>query len=92
MCRTFFEPRPPADQTTHSRALKFGMVSLYGYRNGSIEAIFEILPLSQDMGVCRGSPQGSKLPQNFFSISDIFSVLEVGIRFQLAGNVNFWSK
>ena len=72
MCRTFFEPPAPTDQTEHSRSMKFGMVTPWGNRSGVIEAIFDISPLTRDMGVGWGTPGVSKIMKNFFSQFSIF--------------------
>ena len=56
MCRTFFEPTAPTDQTEYSRSMKFGMVTPYGNRRGVIEAIFDISPLTWEGW---GTPGGS---------------------------------
>ena len=56
MCRTFFEPTAPTDQTEYSRSMKFGMVTPYGNRRGVIEAIFDISPLTREGW---GTPGGS---------------------------------
>ena len=74
MCRTFFEPPAPTDQTEHSRSMKFGMVNHWGNRSGAIEAIFDISPLTRDMGVGWGTPGGSKILKIVFPIFDFFGI------------------
>ena len=61
-----FNPPTPTAQTGHDRGLKFGMLSPWGRGFWAIEAIFDILPLSQDMGLGWGCPLGSQKITNFF--------------------------
>ena len=49
---------PPTALTAHSRGFKFGMDTHLGNTFGVIEGIFEIPPLSRDMGVGRFHPWG----------------------------------
>ena len=72
MCSTFFEPPAPTDQTQHSRSMKFGMVTPWGDRSWAIEAIFDMSPLTRDMGVGWGAPGGSKIMKIFFAIFRFF--------------------
>ena len=63
----------PTAQTDHHKDLKFGMDTHVRPNRGAIEAIFEKLPQSGDMGQGRGTPGGAKMSKNFFSIFLIFS-------------------
>ena len=51
-------PPPPTAQTEHDRDLKFDMEILWVNRFGATEAIFNMLPLTQNLGVGWGSPRG----------------------------------
>ena len=53
---------PPTALTAHGRGFKFGMNTHLGNTFGVIEAIFEIPPLSRDMGVGRFHPWGDFPP------------------------------
>ena len=53
---------PPTALTAHGRGFKFGMNTHLGNTFGVIEAIFEIPPLSRDMGVGRFHPWGGFSP------------------------------
>ena len=64
---------PPTAQTDHHKDLKFGMDTHVRPNRGAIEAIFEKLPQSGDMGQGWGTPGGAKMPKNFFLIFFIFS-------------------
>ena len=50
MVRSFFEPPASPEETAGPILTKFGTDALQGERFWAIEAIFEIRPLSQDMG------------------------------------------
>ena len=73
MLNVAFQGRPPTAQTDHHKDLKFGMDSHLGPNRGAIEAIFDKLPQSRDMGQGWGYPWGAKMSKNFFSIFFIFS-------------------
>ena len=64
---------PPTAQTDHHKDLKFGMDTHVRPNRGAIEAIFEKLPQSGDMGQGWGTPGGAKISKKFFSIFFIFS-------------------
>ena len=64
---------PPTAQTDHHKDLKFGMGSHLVPNRGAIEAIFDMLPQSRDMGQGWGYPWGAKMAKKFFSIFFIFS-------------------
>ena len=63
---------PPTAQTDHHKDLKFGMDTHLGPNRGAIEAIFDKLPQSRDMGQGWGYPWGAKMSKNFFPIFFIF--------------------
>ena len=55
-----FQGTPPTAQTDHHKDLKFGMDAHVGPNRGAIEAIFEKLPQSGDMGQGWGTPGGGQ--------------------------------
>ena len=77
MCRTKLEPRNGSDQTTACISTKFGKSVSFKHTIRTIEAIFNIWPLSQDTGPLGGTPEGSKIVKKFFSIFRFFSVQAV---------------
>ena len=77
MCSTKLEPRNGSDQTTACISTKFGKSVSFKHTIRTIEAIFNIWPLSQDTGPLGGTPEGSKIVKNFFLIFHFFSVQAV---------------
>ena len=71
-CMSLSKVPPPTAQTDHHKDLKFGMDTHVRPNRGAIEAIFEKLPQSGDMGQGWGTPGGAKMSKKFFSIFFIF--------------------
>ena len=63
---------PPTAQTDHHKDLKFGMDTRLRPNRGAIEAIFDKLTQSRDMGQGWGYPWGAKMSKKIFSIFFIF--------------------
>ena len=59
---------PPTAQTDHHKDLKFGMDTRVMPNRGAIEAIFDKLPQSRDMGQGWGYSWGAKNVKIFFSL------------------------
>ena len=79
MPRRIFEPTHGPDQTNHHRNVKFCSDSPHGLTRGRTEGIFDIRPLSRDMGQTPGGlgggqkwPKMAKNGQIFFSIFQFF--------------------
>ena len=72
MLSHFFIPRPSLGQTTGPNWLKFCTESSQGILRGIVEGFFEIRSGGLAMGYPQGSPGGSKILKNFFSIFSIF--------------------
>ena len=66
MISCFFEPTPPTAYTDYRRYLIFCMHTLQRHTFGFIEAIFDICPRTQVLGVSWGYPKGGQKCQNFF--------------------------
>ena len=69
--------------------MKFGMVTPWRDRSWAIEAIFDMSPLTRDMGVGWGAPGGSKIMKNCFAIFRFFSAEYVSTRSELMIIANF---
>ena len=66
---------PPTAQTDHHKDLKFGMDTHVRPNRGAIEAIFEKLPQSGDMGQGWGTPGGGKnVKKIFFDFFHFFNL------------------
>ena len=72
MCSTKLEPRHGSDQTTACISTKFGKSVSFKHTIRTIEAIFNIWPLSQDTGPLGGTPEGSKIVKIFFRFFAFF--------------------
>ena len=69
-----FRTSPPTAKTGYRRYLIFGMDTHQVPTGGPTEAIFDIWPLSQVMGVGQLTPRGQKLGKIFFPIFLFFSI------------------